>query len=81
MPGIKGHLRPLRWVASARKDYGEFPEDVQDAFGFQLHLAQLGMYAPSAKLLKGFGSGIVELVDDFDGTHIGPSTQCALNPP
>ena len=30
-------------------------------------LAQTGQHPPSAKLLKGLGSGAVELVDDFDG--------------
>ena len=40
---------------------------MQDAFGFELFLAQGGQHPPSAKLLKGFGSGVVELVDDFDG--------------
>jgi phage-related protein len=40
---------------------------VQDNFGFELFLAQTGQHPPSAKLLKGFGSGTVELVDDFDG--------------
>jgi phage-related protein len=30
-------------------------------------LAQTGQHPPSAKLLKGMGSGMVELVDDFDG--------------
>jgi phage-related protein len=32
-----------------------------------LFLAQTGQHPPSAKLLKGLGSGVVELVDDFDG--------------
>jgi phage-related protein len=32
-----------------------------------LFLAQLGQHPPSAKLLKGLGSGTVELVEDFDG--------------
>ena len=59
--------RPLRWIGSARKDYLAFPEQVQDEFGFQLHLAQAGLRPPSAKLLKGLGSGTVELVEDFDG--------------
>ena len=59
--------RPLRWIGSSRRDYAAFSDDVQDAFGFQLHLAQLGMHPPSAKLLKGFGSGVVELIEDFDG--------------
>ncbi len=59
--------KPLRWVASSRKDYGAFPDDIQDSFGFQLFLAQTGQHPPSAKPLKGFGSGVVELVDDHDG--------------
>jgi phage-related protein len=45
----------------------EFPSRVQDDFGFELFLAQTGQHPPSAKLLKGSGSGAVELVDDFDG--------------
>jgi phage-related protein len=39
---------------------------VQDSFGFELFLAQLGQHPPSAKLLKGL-SGAVELVEDIDG--------------
>lgn len=60
-------LRPLRWIASSRRDFGEFPTPVQESFGFELFLAQGGQHPPSAKPLKGFGSGVVELVDDFDG--------------
>jgi phage-related protein len=30
-------------------------------------LAQTGQHPPSAKPLKGIGTGIVELVEDFDG--------------
>ena len=40
---------------------------MQDSFGFELFLAQLGQHPPSAKLLKGFGTGTVEIVEDFDG--------------
>ncbi|MBS0235550.1 MAG: type II toxin-antitoxin system RelE/ParE family toxin [Proteobacteria bacterium] len=59
--------RVLRWIASARKDYGDFPAKVQDQFGFELFLAQTGQHPPSAKPLKGFGTGVIELIDDFDG--------------
>jgi phage-related protein len=58
---------PATWVASSKRDYGQFPARVQDQFGFALFLAQGGLHPPSAKLLKGFGSGVVELVEDFDG--------------
>lgn len=40
---------------------------MQHNLGFELFLAQTGQHPPSAKLLKGFGSGSVELVEDFDG--------------
>ncbi len=59
--------RPLRWISSSRKDYREFPAQVQDQFGFGLFLAQMGQHPPSAKAMKGFGPGVVELLDDHDG--------------
>jgi phage-related protein len=60
-------LHPLRWLGSAKKDYGKFPEVAQELFGFELYLAQLGEHPPSAKPLTGFGGGILELVRQFDG--------------
>ncbi|MEQ1714440.1 MAG: type II toxin-antitoxin system RelE/ParE family toxin [Hyphomicrobium sp.] len=59
--------KSLRWMASSLKDYRNFPDEVQDSFGFELFLAQTGQHPPSAKPLKGLGSGVVELVDDHDG--------------
>lgn len=58
--------RPLRWIGSSRRDFRDFPPQVQDSFGFELFLAQTGQHPPSAKPLKGLGSGTVELIDDFD---------------
>lgn len=60
-------IRPLLWVASSKKDYGQFPLRVQSGFGFELYLAQTGQHPPSAKPLKGLGSDVVELVEDFEG--------------
>lgn len=60
-------LRPLRWIASSKKDYQQFPPDVQEAFGFELYLAQTGQHPPSAKPLKGMASGVLELIEAFDG--------------
>jgi hypothetical protein len=43
-------------------------EEVQDTFGYALHLAQVGQKHPDAKPLKGFGSaGVLEVVEDFQG--------------
>lgn len=59
--------KPLLWIASSRKDFKGFPDEVQDSFGFQLFLGQTGQHPPSAKPLKGLGSSVVELIDDYDG--------------
>lgn len=59
--------RPLFWVGSSKRDYRDFPERVQDGFGFELFLAQRGQHPPSAKPLKGLGSGTIELIGNFDG--------------
>lgn len=55
-------IRPLLWVASSRRDYGLFPNRVQESFGFELFLAQTGQHPPSAKPLKGLSGGVVELI-------------------
>lgn len=44
------------------------PEDVQDTFGYALHLAQAGSKHGQAKPLKGFGgAGVLEVVEDHQG--------------
>jgi phage-related protein len=60
-------MKPVRWVGSALDDLRSFPEEVQDVFGFALYQVQEGKHPASAKPLRGFGSGVLELVDDFDG--------------
>lgn len=59
--------RPLLWVASSKGDFRGFPAAVQDGFGFELFLVQTGQHPPSAKPLKGLGSGTLELIENFDG--------------
>ena len=63
----RGPVRPLVWVGSAKRDYDRFPPQLQRNLGFELFLAQTGQHPPSAKLMKGLGGGIVELVADHDG--------------
>jgi phage-related protein len=67
MMSVASPVRPLLWVGSSKRDYRRFPPRVQDGFGFALFLAQTGQHPPSAKPLKGLGSGTVELVEEFDG--------------
>jgi phage-related protein len=67
MEKILRPLRPILWVASSKRDYREFPTAVQETMGFALYLVQTGQHPPSAKPLKGLGSGTIELIEDFDG--------------
>src|SRR5437764_12066422 len=61
--------KPLIWIGRTKKDLKTFPEDVQDVFGYALHLAQMGSKHPAAKPLKGFGGGgVLEIVEDDDGS-------------
>jgi phage-related protein len=60
--------KPLVWVGSSLEDLKEFPEEVRGVMGYALHLAQAGGKHPDAKPLTGFnGTGVLEVVDDFDG--------------
>ncbi len=62
-------LKTLLWIASAKRDLKGMPEDVQDTFGYALHLAQVGKKHEQAKPLKGFGSaGVLEVVEDDAGS-------------
>ena len=62
-------MRTLVWIASAKKDLMGMPDDVQDTFGYALHLAQSGKKHEQAKPLKGFGSaGVLEVVEDDVGS-------------
>jgi phage-related protein len=55
-------------VGSAKKDLAAMPDDVQDTFGYALHLAQAGSKHGQAKPLKGFGgAGVLEVVEDHQG--------------
>jgi phage-related protein len=69
MPKTRHEHKPLLWVGSAKKDLQAMPEEVQDTFGYALHLAQAGGKHAHAKPLKGFGSaGVLEVVESESGS-------------
>jgi phage-related protein len=69
MPKSHDNPKPLRWVGSAKKDLQAMPGEVQDTFGYALHLAQSGGKHAQAKPLKGFGSaGVLEVVESEAGS-------------
>ena len=58
--------KPIKWVASSKRDLDAMPEDVKDMFGHAIDLAQAGGRHQDAKPLSGFGStGVLEVVEDF----------------
>ena len=61
-------IKPLKFVASSKRDLSSFPNDVKQDIGHALFTAQEGGRAASVKTLQGFGGGsVVEIVEDDDG--------------
>jgi phage-related protein len=57
--------KPVVWIGSTKTDLASFPEDVKDAIGYALYIAQRGGKYSDAKPLHGFhGAGILEIVAD-----------------
>lgn len=60
--------KPLIWIGSSKDDLVEFPARVRKEAGYALYLAQIGMKAPKAKPMRGFGgAGVLEIVEDHSG--------------
>ncbi len=60
--------KPLEWIGNSLDDLKNFPEDVKQAVGYALYLAQCGEKHSSVKPLKGFrGTSVLEVVQNFDG--------------
>ena len=61
-------IKPVVWIGSTKADLTSFPEDVKDAIGYALYIAQGGGKHADAKPLRGFsGAGILEIVEDHAG--------------
>ena len=60
-------LKPVEWMGSSKSDLKRFPDPVQGRMGFAVCRARPGRRHRDAKPLKGFGSGVVEVVVRHDG--------------
>ena len=67
MDGPARAFKPAVFVGSSRRDLQAFPAAVRREIGQALFEAQLGDHPARAKPLKGFGSGVLEIRDNFDG--------------
>jgi len=54
-------MREVAWVKAALKDFGAFPQAVQERMKDALAIASLGEKADIAKPMKGLGSGVFEI--------------------
>ena len=63
---IEVPLRPLVWMGNSRKNIREFPEQVRASVGYALQLVQAGETPIDAKIFKGVGSGVYEIVKRYD---------------
>jgi phage-related protein len=59
---MKETTRPISWIKAARKAFYEFPMPVQTAALRVLTIAAAGRMAEQVKPLKGFDSGVMEIV-------------------
>ncbi len=55
------NTRPVSWIKAARKDFEEFPEDVQSDMLDALSVAAEGGKADKAKPFKGVEGGVFEI--------------------
>lgn len=62
MKKARKKIRPVSWIKAAKKDFEEFPEPVQTSGLRALTIASEGRKADYVKPLKGFDSGIMEIV-------------------
>jgi phage-related protein len=59
-------VKELIWLGSSLNDLKSLPHEVQDEIGYALHCAQLGQTPLGTKSFKGYGSGVYEIVSNFD---------------
>ncbi|HUS11865.1 MAG TPA: type II toxin-antitoxin system RelE/ParE family toxin [Pyrinomonadaceae bacterium] len=58
-------VKSIVWIGSSPRDLRSFPSEVKDVMGYALYQAQVGLKAPTAKPLRGFGgAGVLEIVED-----------------
>lgn len=61
-------MKSVVWIGSSRSDLASFPDDVKDAVGYALYIAQRGGKHADAKPVRGFGgAGVLEIVEDYAG--------------
>ncbi|MFZ0930073.1 MAG: type II toxin-antitoxin system RelE/ParE family toxin [Syntrophobacteraceae bacterium] len=55
------NTRPISWIKAARRDFEEFPDDVQGDMLSALTIAAEGSKSDKTKLFKGVDGGVFEI--------------------
>ena len=55
---MNNNTLPISWIKSARKDFDDFPEDVQNDMLDALTIAAEGSKSDNAKPFKGIDGGV-----------------------
>ncbi len=61
------NTRQISWIKAARRDFEEFPEDVQDDIFDALTVAAEGGKSDKAKPFKGIDGGVFEIAIRYRG--------------
>jgi phage-related protein len=61
------NTRPISWIKAARKDFEEFPDDVQEDMLNALTIAAEGGKSDNAKPFKGVDGGVFEIAIRYRG--------------
>ena len=61
------NTRPVSWIKAARKDFEEFPDDVQEDMLNALTIAAEGGKSDNAKPFKGVDGGVFEIAIRYRG--------------
>lgn len=64
--GLYIEMKELIWLGSSKKDIFRFPSEVRREVGYALYVAQRGETHKLTKPFKGHGSGIYEIISDYD---------------
>lgn len=58
--------RKVIWMGNSKKNFKEFPKDLWKDFGGEIQQIQFGRIPPNAEPFKEAGSGVFELVREYD---------------
>ncbi|MEI6529703.1 MAG: type II toxin-antitoxin system RelE/ParE family toxin [Candidatus Falkowbacteria bacterium] len=59
--------KPIIWMGDTKKILTGFTKELRRCFGYALDEVQKGITPSNAKLLRGIGSSVFEIVEDYFG--------------